>query len=218
MSSARSTRALRGMVAATLSTFVALLSHIAGGGAMPGPLGIVVPLVFSTLVCVMLAGRRLSLIRLSIAVAISQVLFHTLFVLGAVAGAGGTGAAGGSAGGSASMAGHAMHGGPVMLDAAAAPLAHSGHVAPWMWIAHVVAGLITIAALHRGETILGRLAEVKELVLQRLVPAALAVLADLVAPPGRRARVDGFDAVVLHPLGVYPSTSVLRGPPAHSGI
>lgn len=213
MSSARSTRALRGLVAATVSTFVALLSHIAVGGAMPGPLGIVAPLVFSTLVCVMLAGRRLSLIRLSIAVAISQVLFHTLFVLGA----GGAGVAGGRAG-DASTAGHAMHGGPVMLDAAAAPLAHSGHVASWMWIAHVVAGLITIAALHRGETILGRLADIKELVLQRLVPPALAVLADLVAPLGRRARVDGFDAVVLHPLGVYPSTSVLRGPPAHSSI
>ena len=111
-----------------------------------------------------------------------------------------------------------MHGGPVVLDAASVPLAHSGHIAPWMWIAHVVAGLITIAALHRGETVLRRLAEVKELVLERLVPAALAVLAVVASPPRRRPRADRFVVAVLHPLGVYPSTSVLRGPPARPSI
>jgi hypothetical protein len=80
MSSARSIRTLRGVVAAALSTFVAPLAHIAAGGSMSGVLGIVVPLVFSTLVCVLLAGRRLSILRLSLSVAVSQVMFRTLFV------------------------------------------------------------------------------------------------------------------------------------------
>jgi len=73
---------------------------------MPDVFGIVVPLMFSTLVCVLRAGRRLSIIRLSLLVAVSQVLFHTLFVLSA-------------ARGSTSMSmpsGHLSHGAPVTLE------------------------------------------------------------------------------------------------------
>lgn len=41
------------------------------------------------MVCTLLAGRVLSLTRLSIAVVISQALFHVLFVLGTDPGAAG---------------------------------------------------------------------------------------------------------------------------------
>ncbi|MGK9147160.1 hypothetical protein KXS11_05990 [Plantibacter flavus] len=205
MSSARSTRTLRGVVAAAFSTFVALLSHVAGGGSMPGVLGLVVPLMFSTLVCVLLAGRRLSIVRLSLSVAVSQVLFHTLFVLGAAQGSAST----------AMPSGHAAHGAHVTLDASSMPMMHDGHAGAGMWFAHVIAGLVTIAALHRAETLLSTVAAVKEFVLARLVPTVLAALAAPVRPA--RVRLQS-DVPTLRTLGVYPATTALRGPPALTSL
>lgn len=203
MSSARSTRTLRGVVAAAFSTFVALLSHVAGGGSLPGALGLVVPLVFSTLVCVLLAGRRLSIVRLSVSVAVSQVLFHTLFVLGTAQGTTST----------ATPSGHFSHGSPVILDTSSMPMLHDGHAGAGMWFTHLVAGLVTIAALHRAETLLSTAGAITEFVLARLVPAVLAALASPVLP----ARVlPQRDVPILRPLGVFPETTALRGPPALS--
>ena len=59
----RHQRSLRGIAAAVFATFVALASHMIGGGALPSAMGVVVPLVLSMLVCVLLAGRRLSLLQ-----------------------------------------------------------------------------------------------------------------------------------------------------------
>jgi hypothetical protein len=193
---------------ATFSTFVALFSHVLAGGALPGMLGIAVPLVFSTVASVLLAGRRLSLTRLTISVAISQFLFHTLFVLGA-------------SGGSASVApmapGHVMGGagmgGAVMIiDASGSPAMTVGaHDGPWMWVAHVVAGLITITALHLSETIATRLADGKRFVLSLLQP----VIPTLSLRPIDLTLVAiGFREALPLPLGVYPSTVSRRGPPA----
>ena len=83
MSRSRSTRVIRAWVAASIATFVALFWHVAAGGAMPHWLGIAVPWVLSLAVCTVLVGRALSLLRLSVAVVLSQLLFHLLFVLGA---------------------------------------------------------------------------------------------------------------------------------------
>lgn len=80
----RAPRLVRGASSASVATFVALLSHVAGGGQAPGLLGIAVPWILSLMVCTLLAGRTLSLLRLSFAVAGSQLLFHALFVLGTV--------------------------------------------------------------------------------------------------------------------------------------
>ena len=78
MRRSRASRALRGLIGASIATFVALLSHVAAGGAMPGWVGIALPWLLSVMVCTLLAGRALSLIRLSLAVAASQALFHCL--------------------------------------------------------------------------------------------------------------------------------------------
>lgn len=123
----------RGLLAALVATFAALVSHVTGGGQMPGWLGIAVPLVLSAAVCTVLAGRRLALWRLSVGVATSQFLFHALFVLGAFSL-------------STPAAGHHAHVAPI---AAAPALAASGDGA--MWVMHAVAALGTIAALYRGE-------------------------------------------------------------------
>src|SRR5699024_3357975 len=77
----RHRRALRGSAAATAATFVALASHIIGGGSIPTLWGLIAPSALSTLVCVLLAGRKLSLWRLSASVVASQALFHQLFTV-----------------------------------------------------------------------------------------------------------------------------------------
>lgn len=123
------------MVAGSTATFVALLSHVAGGGAMPGLLGIVVPWVLALAVSVTLAGRRLSAIRLALSVAISQFLFHVLFTVGASPVAAPTGH-------------HAGAVEPAFLAVSAGATAPANSI---MWIGHAVAAVITIAALYRGE-------------------------------------------------------------------
>jgi hypothetical protein len=218
------------MFAALFSTFVALVSHVIAGGTLPGTLGIVVPLVFSILACVLLAGRQLSLLRLSLSVAISQLLFHTLFVLGA---SGGTSAAsvaplpaGHAALGHAALgqagAGHGtpgqtlggqtLGGQTFLADASGTAIPeHCGHDAPWMWIAHVIAGIITIAVLHLSETIVRGLVSGKKLVLSWLVPTLPALgIGPLAAPH----IVTGHRGVPPIPLGVFASSTSRRGPPA----
>ena len=133
--SSRPIRVVRGTAAAALSVFVALFAHVVlGGGALPGVLGIAVPLILALPVCVLLAGRRASLVRLGLSVVLGQVAFNALFVLGAPA----TGAVG--------SAHHGM--GPVapVVDVAAA-------VAPSaaMWGAHAVATVVTVALLFVAE-------------------------------------------------------------------
>src|SRR5699024_8570924 len=78
-SRARHTRLLRGAAAGAFATFVALFSHVAGGGQAPTPLGVGVPLLLAVFVCVVLAGRKLSLVRLSASVGVSQTAFHWIF-------------------------------------------------------------------------------------------------------------------------------------------
>ncbi|NYE19366.1 hypothetical protein [Microbacterium immunditiarum] len=144
MRRSRASRALRGTVAASVATFVALLSHVASGGGLPGWLGIVVPWVLSVMVCTLLAGRALSLVRLAGAVALSQLLFHALFVLG-------TGAP------SPAVAGH-HHGGtttplPALGDEATAMLVADSA----MWVSHAIAAVVTVVVLYRGEQAIMRL-------------------------------------------------------------
>ncbi|MGN7188003.1 hypothetical protein [Microbacterium enclense] len=130
----RGSRVARGAVAASVATFVALVSHVSAGGAIPGVVGVVVPLALSFVVCTALAGRAPSIWRSVLAVAASQGLFHTLFVLGSYdLGAGGH-----------------VHGGAVSItvDAASAPEMTMDAA---MAGAHLVAAAVTAAALHRGE-------------------------------------------------------------------
>lgn len=130
---------MRGFAASSVAIFTALAGHVTSGGLMPGMLGIVVPWVLSFMVCVLLAGKKLSVLRLSASVAISQFLFHVLFVLGAITP-------------TAAMSGH-QHGAHLVLSdstGVAAAIAAGG----MMWFGHAIAALVTIVALHRGEHLL----------------------------------------------------------------
>ncbi|AMB60017.1 hypothetical protein [Microterricola viridarii] len=209
MRNPRASRALRGAVAAAFSTFVALLSHLAGGGETPGAWGIITPLVLSTLLCVFLSGQRLSLPRLSASVAISQLLFHALFVLGTTTAA------------AAQLSAHAGHAGSAADQLLAAPgmvgaqAAGVEHLHGGMWLAHAAAALLTIAALHRGETVLVGLAQFAGFVIARVTPT-VAVPLGPVAPSAHPSAVGAGPWLqqVLLSLGYFPSTTLRRGPPA----
>ncbi|WP_193103819.1 hypothetical protein [Brachybacterium sp. FME24] len=165
MSSARSPlRLLRGSVAATLATAVALSGHLVGGGAMPSWLGVLLPWWLSVAVCTVLAGSRFSLPRMSAAVLASQALFHGLFMAGTpgdpsvqlVAPPGshlGHGAH--PAGSVADHGSHAgSHAGSQGVGTAAEHALHGNHADLRMLAWHVVAALVTALLLHRGESML----------------------------------------------------------------
>lgn len=201
MPQSRAVRTLRGSAAAVVSTFVALFAHVASGGVMPGTLGIVVPLILSTTVSVLLAGRRLSLTRLTLSVAISQFLFHSLFVLGTASSIG-TGT------------GHSAHGMPlVAANPAAVAMEHGSTAGAGMWAGHLVAALITVALLHRSESILTRLATMTGFVVARLLRALAVVVAD--SPAARRPSAPAAEDGLV-PLGVFASAVSRRGPPVLS--
>ncbi len=139
VSPSRKPAVVRGFATSSLAIFVALAGHVSGGGEMPGPLGILVPWLFAFMVSVLLAGRTLSLTRLTLSVAVSQFLFHVLFVLGTVTPSG--------------VAIRHVHGAPLVLPAAeGAAVVATADAA--MWLGHALAALLTVTALHRGERLL----------------------------------------------------------------
>ncbi|GAB2476350.1 hypothetical protein GCM10027063_16650 [Promicromonospora xylanilytica] len=205
--SPRRLRDARGPLVASAATATALLSHLLGGGAMPGWLGIVVPWALSLTLCTVLAARRLSLWRITTSVVLSQVLFHTLFVLGAPAAQAVPGHTG--------APGHGMHeqlppssgGSPFGLI--------SADVTMWCW--HGVGAAVTVAALYGGERVLSRLRELAA-DLAGWLRGHLAVPADAAAPfpVVRLTAPDWFTG--SFPARPEVSESRRRGPPAVPAI
>lgn len=170
MRSSRLPQLLRGTSSALLATFTALLGHVSAGGALPGVVGILVPLVLSSMVCVLLAGRRLSPTRLLLAVSASQFLFHELFILGAFTPVGG-------------LSVH-QHGAPLVLSGAETAIADP---TAGMWLGHALAVVITTAALHRAETLLVGLARLAGRLSTWLVALLCNRLPAATSRPGLRA-------------------------------
>lgn len=190
----------RAAVAATVATGVALASHVLGGGAIPAAPGIAVPLALSFAVCVQIAGRELSWWRTASAVTASQVLFHTLFVLGSseVALIGAT---------HATHAPHAHHGDPGTMTASVSVSgAHGGAV---MSVSHLVAAALTTAALMRLEWAVAKAAVALAALVAALVPADPEPL-----PPSVRFRRHQYARSVtpVRPR-LLAGASGLRGPP-----
>jgi hypothetical protein len=140
--SSRWARIARGCVAALISTFLAALSHVVVDGGGPGVGGLALAAAFAVLVCITLAGKTLSTRRLALAVIMSQLMFHALFSVGASISPPTTLS---NMDGMSSIQG--MADGPTALNdlsAVAWPLG-------WMFLAHVLAVVATIAVLRRGE-------------------------------------------------------------------
>jgi hypothetical protein len=179
-------RLARGFTAAGFATFVAAFSHTVAGGGAPSVFGLLASFVLSASACTMLAGRTLSLGRLTASVAVSQALFHGLF----------------------SSVGTPV---PIAHDMAAmgiTPPLHE-HSVGGMWLAHVIAAAITILALRYAEAAFWGLADTARLFLARLVALAFA------APvPLRRTLVVPERTALPADLAVLLSSMRHRGPPA----
>lgn len=189
----------RGGSAAGVSTSIALLFHLMAGGAMPALPGLVVPLLLAMGVCVLLAGVRLPAVRLLLSVGASQVLFHTLFMIGA--GQGGAGGQGGAAGA------HAHHAMTASVDETATSV--------WMVLAHVGAAVLTAAALRHGELILAHLRAALRRLTWRFLSPVLPQPARPTAAPSPLADERGW--VPTARLLVHTSV-VRRGPPTSLAV
>ena len=180
-------RVARGWTAAGFATFVAAFSHTVVDGAGPSAFGILVSLVISGALCTMLAGRTMSLWRLTISVGASQAMFHGLF---------------GSLG-TPVVVGHRM--GAMPMDAASAPH-HAGAV---MWLAHAIAAVITVVALRYAGSAFWGVADTARLLLTRL--AALFVP---VTPTARSSATIADRNDLPRDLTRLLSPMRHRGPPA----
>ena len=222
VSSSRSPlRLLRGTVAATLATSVALGGHLVGGGAMPSWLGVALPWWLSVAACTLLAGSRFSLARMSIAVVASQALFHGLFMAGTPGDPGvHLVAPPGShldhsahlAGPGAGDAGPATHAGHSGVASAAEHTLHGSHADLWMLLWHLVAAFVTALLLHRGEAMLWHsfsLARQLLGVLRRPYALVPAPTSPLPAP----ARVVPETAHVRPARRAVRTPQLRRGPP-----
>lgn len=218
-------RLVRGGIAATIATAVALFGHVAGGGAVPGWVGVALPWWLSVTVCTVLAGSRFSPARLSAAVLGSQALFHGLFMAGTPGdpharlvdppgshlGHGAHAAHGSPGPAGAEVDAHAAHGSEGLGTAADHAL-HGGHSDPQMLIGHVVAALVTTLLLHRGETMLFRcfgLAGALLRFLQR--PRRGVVLTRFVMPRPRPALPPTAHLRIIRRAVLSPQ--LRRGPP-----
>lgn len=175
----RQQRALRGAGAAALAVFSAAFFHVAGGGAQPSALAIVVSFVLAAPVCVLLAGRRSSLWRLGLSVALSQFAFHFLFGLGQPSDV--------RFGGDTAMAG--MPG--MRLDVAGG--SSGAFATSSMWAGHAMAVLVTIAAVRHGDRVIERMLELAT----RLVVRVIRLISVTIAPRPTISASDSAPAALI---------------------
>jgi len=128
----------RAASASALATFVALCSHVLGGGEPPSPAAVLIPFVVALPVCLALIGMRPSIWRITGVVVASQAVFHGFFALGA------------PTGGLGVLTAH-VHGGHVSGVARAAAELSGTSEAGGMLIAHLLAAAVTSAALYAGD-------------------------------------------------------------------
>ena len=199
----RGARAARGAAVAVFATFVASLAHTVGGGALPGPVAVLVALAFSTPLAVVLTGARMRLLRTSAAALIAQAALHLLYAMG------GSRTAGPADPG---LAGHAGHAASAIDLAAAAPMVDHGHAA-FMPLAHVVAAALTVAFLATADRAMAAIAVAFGTAV-RSIRLVIAVLGGLPVPTR-----PGTLAATIHP-DVSPNRETLllsslrhRGPP-----
>lgn len=193
-------RVARGTAAAVFATFAAALSHTIGGAAAPSAFVLLVGGTFAVLVCVLLAGRRITALGVVASVLVSQLGYHALFTL-VPSTVSATVASAGSGG-----AWH-RHGIVELATGGTGALPHT-HGDATMWAAHLVAAVATIAAILFAErATLAALAALTVRILARRAAATHPV------PAPRRVR---WVRVNRRPrnLGVVLLHLRHRGPPA----
>lgn len=79
----RKSRAIAGLVTATIAILAAAVAHLVAGGQLPGIVGVAAPWLLSVMICTLLANAKRSTWRLLVGATAAQVLFHYLFAIGA---------------------------------------------------------------------------------------------------------------------------------------
>ncbi len=199
----RGTRVARGAVTAAFAILVSMLSHLAGGGPVPGAVGLVVAAALALPTCVLLAGRTVSTGRLAVAVACSQAVLHLLFTVGAP-----TTTTLQVVGGRHGMGGHVVSAGGAAAGAGDMGGMHHGSA---MWVAHLLAAVLTIVALRSGERAFWDLVALARTSLRALI---LVAALDVVPRAEVRHRVARAMRPEIRDLGVCVAASPHRGPPA----
>jgi hypothetical protein len=155
--STRAARLARGWLVGVFATALAALSHAVAGGGTPSGLALVVGGVFGGMLGTFALSARPSLLRLTIAIGVTQLAFHVAFS---------------TLGEAALASGPHVHG----VVEVGTPT-HSHVDSPLMWLSHAAAGIITFLLLRGAEKAAWRLlAEFARLVrapfsVPRLVPA-----------------------------------------------
>ncbi|NQX12607.1 hypothetical protein HQQ80_13280 [Microbacteriaceae bacterium VKM Ac-2855] len=194
-------RFARGWLAAVVATTTAAASHTLGGGQAPAFAAIALALAFAGMLCVLLAGKTLSVLRLSASVLLSQLGYHLLFLL----------APGGVAVEASGQAAMHQHGAAetVLLSTDAGMAAHAGHDLG-MYLAHALAAIVTVVALRHGERTFWTLGDALVGAVVRIVARTSAALAPVARPHALRP----FERIALpHPLDDVLSALRHRGPP-----
>lgn len=197
----RQLRTLRGASASGIATVVAALSHTAGGAQAPAPLIVVAMAALLTPGAILLVGARPRLSRLAATVLTTQAAFHLAFLA--------LGSPVATHPAAASHAAHVAH----AAHAASSQLGHPTHLATLaasqtdarMIGAHLVAALLTVAMLHRGEAVVRAIASWASVVVRRVAPQPL-LLARTRAPGAAPARLPRALRIVAGPRSP-------RGPP-----
>ena len=137
----REVRVARGAAGALMATVLAAVSHAAAGGEITA-VALLATALFALPLCVALAGRMGSLWRLTLAVSISQFVYHWSFA--------GLGVATGpvTSGGIAEGP-HAAH--LAQMQQFVPALVDAGSAGAVMWASHGVSAILTIALMYRGE-------------------------------------------------------------------
>lgn len=180
---------MRGALAGSVTTFLALAFHVFGGGVVPDAIAIVGSLLAAIWICTMLAGRRMRAWLLAVAVAIAQVVLHTVFSIATA-----------TAAPAPTTGGHA-HG-----DAVIGAITHAGHA---MWAAHVAAGAVTVLGILFGDRVLAGIVGLGSRIVARVLVAVLA------PAPVASPRVPLPVAPIILTLADRAASLVARrGPPA----
>lgn len=177
----------RGWVVGVIATAAAALSHAVAGGGTPSPLALAVGVVFGGMLGTFALSARPSLPRLSIAVGVTQLVFHVVFS---------------TLGSAAPVAGH-VHSAVVVM----VPANHAHADSPLMWVSHAIAGLLTLGLLRRAEQALWRVLRG----FVRLLAAPFRASAITPVPPAIPSASPGSAVRLLGRLLI--STVSGRGPP-----
>lgn len=191
----RALRLLRGVIVTATAVAISSVAHVAAGGGSPGLIGLATALVVgSALGTALMRPDRLTPARTAATIAGGQLVFHLVFAWGQTV--------------STSQAAPHVHA-HAALPVQTATDALATHDASAMLLAHVGAGLLSLAVLLLEQRLLDRVVVAAQRALARLVEPT-APLAPLGTLPCLGRPADASLPTLAH----HRALILRRGPPA----